>query len=453
MTNIGSHVDSELGPVVGSTTAAGRDPRDPSGGAGTVLRLVGPSRLTDVQWSLVYVSFLAYIFVVVTYRVPLGDIAVATALIGLLAQRGIRTPAFLSWLGVFLLWCLFGYLQTDYPGPVWEAVIVLGKIWLICLVAFNALRTFGQIRFFMIFFLCCFALYPARGAIFNYVLAGYTLVGRALWNYVYENPNDLAALTFLPLSLAAALFATETSPWIRRGALVSLFVLPTLILMTQSRGGALALLVFGVLAWSGRRKRLRTLLAVALLGLLAVTVGPSGVWERFEQTSHSAAWSDDIADRMAATSSRQRWEILKTAATIATDHPAFGVGLGAYSLGHARYAPETGLKSAHNTFLDVAAETGFPGLLVFFGLLGTTLNHAERTRKRCAVSMPGVSLQLRYLEVGLIAFLVAGLFGSFAGFSFLYIHLTLIWALADVAVRQLRHERSLGEADSATNRT
>lgn len=440
MTNTRGHVQSEFGPFAGSTTAAREDSRH----SDITVQPDRHPRIRDVQWSLVYVAFLVYIFVVVTYRVPLGDIAVATALVGLLAQKGVRTPAFFGWLGTFVLWCLFGYAQTLYPGEVWESVIVMGKIWLICLVAFNALRTSAQVRFFMIFFLCCFACYPARGAIFNYVFGGYTLVGRAIWNYAYANPNDLAALIFWPLSMAAALFVTDQSHWIKRGAMASLFVLPLLILMTQSRGGALGLLVFGALAIVGHRRRLRVLILGVPLAALALMFAPAGVWDRFEQTNLSgAASSEDIADRMAASSTEQRWAILQTAAAVANDHPAFGVGFGAYPLAHAAYAPEMGTKSAHNTYLQVAAETGFPGLLIFIGLLGTTFYRAERARKLCKAAMRDASLQIWYLEVGLIAYLVAGIFGSFAELAFLYLHLAFIWALADVAVRQVRRARGL----------
>ena len=84
-----------------------------------------------------------------------------------------------------------------------------------------------QIRFFLAFWLACFAFYPVRGALFNYYLYHENLFGRAIWNYIFSNPNDLAAFCILQLSMALGLYAIEeqgtgaarraarASPWCR----------------------------------------------------------------------------------------------------------------------------------------------------------------------------------------------------------------------------------------------
>ena len=193
---------------------------------------------SQVGWTFMFVAFLGYIFAVTTYKLPIAEASMIVALIGLLLQRErLRLPALLLWSGLLLGWCALGYLYTDFPAVVWENVVVLAKLCLIMLVAVNALRSPAQVRFFMIFFLACYALFPVRGTMVNYFVAHYTIFGRALWNYMYSNPNDLAALTLLPLSTAAALLATERTGWIRLGAIAGIAVLPVLILMTQSRGG------------------------------------------------------------------------------------------------------------------------------------------------------------------------------------------------------------------------
>ena len=64
-------------------------------------------------------------------------------------------------------------------------------------------------------------------------------------------------------------------------------------------------------------------------------------------------------------------------------------------------------------------------------MIGVTLRHAERTRRARAREFPALTAQLLYLELGLFAFLVAGVFGSFAKLSFVYLHIAMIWALAE----------------------
>jgi hypothetical protein len=53
------------------------------------------------------------------------------------------------------------------------------------------------------------------------------------------------------------------------------------------------------------------------------------------------------------------------------------------------------------------------------------------------------ALQLRYLELGLICFLVAGIWGSYSKLTFLYLHIALIWALATVCEREAAEARRI----------
>jgi probable O-glycosylation ligase (exosortase A-associated) len=392
-----------------------------------------------VQWSLTYVAFLWYTAVITTYHLPAGDIAIGVALISMFVSRDpLRFPPLLGWMAAFLAWAAVAYAVTRFPEAVQERLMELAKVWLIVFVAANALRTRAQIRFFVIFFLACFALYPLRGAFFNYHLAGYAMGGRAVWNFIFANPNDLAALTLLQLSMVAGLLVTERKKsWVWLAALAGVGLLPLLILMTQSRGGFIAIAAFALLLLANWRRRPRVLLAAAILAVGVAMIAPTGVWTRVGGLSKATNTAElHAVDSVGST--KQRFEIWKVAVKVIGDQPLVGVGLGAYPLAHASYALDEefdhiarGVQDTHSTPLNVLAETGVPGLLLFIGLLLSTTWKAERIRRVCRESMPRASLQLLYLEFGLLAFLVAGIFGSFASLSFLYIHLLLIWSLAE----------------------
>ena len=222
-----AHVRSRLG-------------KDTTGVAGT------PSG-EKVRWTIVFVAFLAYIFAITTYRLPIGNLAMIAGLAGIALQRdAFRFPRLLIWFGAFILWCAIGYVRTLYPAPTWDRLVDLVKLWAVVLVAVNALRSRAHIRFFSVFFLGCFALYPLRGAFFNYFFYRSTLFGRAIWNYVYSNPNDLAALAILQLAMVAALLSLERRGWVKRAGQLGVVLLPLLVLMTQSRGGFIALALFAV---------------------------------------------------------------------------------------------------------------------------------------------------------------------------------------------------------------
>ena len=396
-----------------------------------------------VAWTFIYIAFLAYVFAITTFRLPIGEVSMIVALLGLALQRErLRSPAIFGWAVLFLSWCVLGYFRTPYQSAVWENVILFGKLCLIILVAANALRSPAQIRFFMIFVLGCYALFPVRGALINYFIGHSTLLGRAVWNYTYSNPNDLAALTLLMLSVAAALLATERTRWIRWCAITGLALLPVLILMTQSRGGFIALSMFAAFAIVGQRRTLRTALIVITLALGVVAVAPSGVWQRVRGLSEVT----DNLDRVDPEgSAKARFQIWQVALKIIDDHPVTGVGWGAYPFAHAEYAPVSGVdptvygfRDTHSTVLNVLAETGVPGLVLFLALLWGAMRDAERARRMCVRVQPRLALQLRYLELGLLAFLVAGVFGSFAKLAILYLHLVLLWVVAQNAMRIAR---------------
>lgn len=424
--------------AVPSETAPAAAPR---GLWATVRALVG-----STSWSLMLVGFIAYIFIVTTYRIPGGNVAMAVALVGLLFKREpLRVPPTLLWLAAFFIWGALGYMTTQHPDVVADRLIALGKLWLVALVAANALRTRGQIRFYMVFFLGCFALFPLRGALVNYFVAGYTTFGRALWNYIYSNPNDLAALAMLQLSMAAALFMTEPKGWIKRAAMLGMFLLPLLILLTQSRSAFLATAVVTVAAVLSHRRRGRAMLVAGAAALLLVAVSPGGVWKRVKGLTNvtSVETQESAVDEEG--SAFQRFQILKVARRMIADHPINGVGLGAYPLEHQAYVrgggfhqTARGKRDTHNTYLNVAAETGLPGLALFLAALGSALIPAERARRLAKHRLPWAATQLYYLELGLVAFLLGGIFGSYAHLSFTYLHLVLLAVITAATRRELQ---------------
>jgi putative inorganic carbon (hco3(-)) transporter len=386
---------------------------------------------SDVQWTFGYVGLLLYVFAIVTFRLPIGTPAMLMALVGVFMGPGkVRVPPVLIAFGGFILWAAVGYTQTAYSAAVWERLILFVKLWLIAFAAVNTLRTPAQIRFFLVFFLVCFATHPARGAIFNY-LTGYTVFGRALWNHVYGNPNDLAGLTLLPLALAIALFR-DVDAWIRRGAMVSIVVLAVVILMTQSRGGFLGLALMGLLVWQTQRRKLRALLGVLVVGTAAALIAPAGVWERVSGLSEGSE---------ADSSSRQRWEIWQIAREISAENRLYGVGLGAYSRAHGWHAYMNphfelarGSRDAHSTYMSVLAETGWPGLLLFLTMIGVSLKQAVTARRRLE-HRPADKAAVSVIAVALVGFMAAGIFATYVHLSFLYLHLALVAVLSHEAGR------------------
>ena len=100
------------------------------------------------------------------------------------------------------------------------------------------------------------------------------------------------------------------------------------------------------------------------------------------------------------------------------------------------------MKDTHSTYLNVAAETGIPGLVLFSTIVLLVWVPAEITRRR-AKGTPR-SAHLLALELGLLAYMLAGVFGSFAKLSFLYIQLATLWLVTDVTKRELQGKGASG---------
>jgi len=400
--------------------------------------------VADQRWSVSFVAILAYTASAVTYRVPLVAPAVVGALLGLVLEKErIVFPTFMALFFMFVAWASLSYSGSFAPEWTSDEIVVLLKLSVIAFAIANVIRNGWRARIFVIFFLACFGAFPVRGTLLNYFVIGYTRFGRALWNFIYANSNDLAALTFFPLSMCVALALTEKKGWVRYAALAGCGVLPLMILLTQSRaaliGLVVSILLFFILHSHG--KRLRTLLTALALSVLTLPFVPSSAWQRFAGLSQvTSSTTIQYADPEGSAEARSL--VWRVARTIIADHPITGIGLGAYSVAHNRYSAgmpisnsAKGFRDTHSTYLNIAAEMGLVGLGIFIAMILVALIEAEVTRRR-AKHIPR-SQWILALQLGLIAFLVAGIFGSFSKLAFLYVQLAFLWATTNLTRQEL----------------
>jgi O-antigen ligase len=399
--------------------------------------------------TLPWYGLAVFTFFFVTARLPnlFTEIAIYIALLGLLLRpNDLSFPPPLRWALVFLLWALVTALFSIAPEMATDAYIERLKALVIFFVVVNTVRTPQQLRLYILIILVAFVIYPARGTLQNYV-TGNRLFGRAIWNKMYSNPNDLGAITLLMLGLALAIASVKTqSTRIRRGATALVPVTLLIILLTQSRGVFIGLLVgFGPPLLARLRKRpsatAPVLTALAVVALLV----PAGAWQRLEgitkltsvetiaqahkpqsTSGGQAAFYLQVADESAA----QRFEILKTGLRIFASSPILGVGIGCYNEANARVAPSLGSRDAHNTYVGLAAEMGLPGLLLWVGLVGSVM--AQVRRRRAQLRADDHTIQVLWIERAVIGYLIAAIFASYAGLTMFYLLLGTLWAASNV---------------------
>jgi putative inorganic carbon (hco3(-)) transporter len=184
-----------------------------------------------------------------------------------------------------------------------------------------------------------------------------------------EDPNDLAYLMACTLPIAAYLFKIDRS---RRPLWALCFALSTgAMLATFSRGalvGVAALLLWGIVT---RRIPFRAILVGLLTGVVLVALAFT-VWKPF--FDDALAQKEHVAQSNVE-SREARWS---AALQLAGESPLVGVGTGLYPIKAQPIlrddrgslpAVTVPVTVAHNTYLEILAENGIPGLALFVAYL------------------------------------------------------------------------------------
>lgn len=209
------------------------------------------------------------------------------------------------------------------------------------------------------------------------VLVHHTDYGRlmGIQKGVLENPNDLAINIAINFPLCVAFFFAAKKTQSKLFWAVSLAFMSWGVIATYSRSGLLAMVVTVVICiWEFgiRGKRTGLLVGAAFAGIVALIVVAATPNYLIRIESMVRGNIEGSGDRG---SLEAREELLKDSLSIMARHPVFGVGPGNF----ASYTQTW--RVAHNTYTELGAETGLPGLFLFLLMLGLTFRKIRRTRK------------------------------------------------------------------------
>jgi O-antigen ligase len=189
--------------------------------------------------------------------------------------------------------------------------------------------------------------------------------------------NMSAALFVLALPYAAMLAVSRG--WTRWAGIALIPLLIAATLATASRGGVLALAVLGVttVVFAPKQHRPKYIGLLVLAVAIAPFLPHSGLatrWAEFMQPGGDYNM----------TSRDGRIEVWKRGIGFMITHPVLGVGVRSYEIAGGTLAHSW--VNAHNAFIQVGAELGVGGLVVFVMMVSAGLRLALQARRRLSGS-------------------------------------------------------------------
>jgi len=381
---------------------------------------------TMANWRLLAaLLFLRWLFMELS-REPSWGSAVIT-----MFKRFVRSPLFLA-AAAFLLWGLARALAAPYPGAGIKKVLFLLNIFLVFPVVRTAAEKEGRKNIIAAVYVALGIVLGAGflqlGAIFLFTLeqfwrfwAGHVIpifygygLGELLqtsntwFSFGGDGPPILRMFSVFPDSHSFAMFlmfasVIVTGSLLRKvsGRNIAWLVLIFLALIfSGSRGVWLSAAVLGALLCLGyvlaRKLPLyagfapllkKVVISFLIFGILFVPASLVSSLSQRAQGAKADAFASlkrakSIAD-LDEVSNRSRLQIWHAALTTIGRYPVLGVGFGNFSvaLGERIEAARRGA-SAHNLYLDIASESGIPGLMCFLAIIGIILWRAWRALAR-----------------------------------------------------------------------
>lgn len=277
-----------------------------------------------------------------------------------------------------------------------------------------------------------------------YVLGGGTRFADGLAGaFVDNNGYALATVMIIPLLLASAqnidlIYSGRLLKWVRRGLYLSIPLCMFAVIGTYSRGGfislAAAIFVFAVLQ-DRRVPTLAGLATIAAVTLLVVPI-PQSYIDRL-QTIHTY---NEIGEE----SAQSRPHFWKVGMRMVSANP-LGIGLKQYEAAYDKYDFSYGRyghhRAVHNSHVQVLAELGYPGAVIWGGLFAFAFFACFRVRRQARELHldPRTGLFLKTtanaLIISMAAFVIGGSFLSLAVNDLTWLTFGLVGALDRFAKR------------------
>ena len=366
---------------------------------------------------------------------PWAQTFLLLSIVGLLADRNhkwVKSPINV-WMLLFFLIIIFSSVFAYDQAIAWKHLPDFYTWLIIYFVVINSVT--NEQRLFI--FLMIFVLASAKLAFFGARTWAFRGFGFTSWGLMgppgfFQNSGELAIQMSIFFGLSVSIF-TALKNKVKGLRYWFLFLCPIAAAMTimgaSSRGAQLALAVQLLILFHRKITLKRVFLAVLISGLI-YSLLPDEQLARFQNMG-----DDDT--------SRQRILYWENGLDMMLESPLSGAGYfnfpSYYNAFHSDdligMRVKYGAELPHNIFIQVGAELGFFGLLIYVALIlqGISIN----ARQKKLLLSAGKAMHWAFhmaigLNVGLVGFFIAGQFVSVVYYPFFWISLALSVALGNI---------------------
>jgi len=286
----------------------------------------------------------------------------------------------------------------------------------------------------------CFAFFGVKSGISGIASLGNMYIKRGPGGMLEDN-NDFALAMAMSVPVLFHLGTSERRELLRKGPWLMIPLTMVTIILTRSRGGTLSMaMAVSVLVWRSKN-RLMGFLALFLIAGAVFALAPKEYKERISS----------IKDYRTESSAASRLRAWKVAGRMIQDNPFLGVGMRHFQANYVDYEPNPtpemlageGTIVAHNSYLQIWAESGTPAFGLYMGLLFLSFVDVWRVRA-LAKRRYNQSWILSYctmFEGTLAVFMTGSMFLNRAHFDLVYHYFAIVLCFGRIARAEMERER------------
>jgi len=322
---------------------------------------------------------------------------------------------------------LTAWMVIGVPFSAWksDSLSILTSAWWPCLIVFMAVG--GMIKEFKQYCVIAWILAVSILVLSIFCLRYGTIDNGRLWmsnESRFANPNDMAQAMLIGIPFWLAISKRSASLAGKLAALGVLVVMVYVIAQTGSRGALLsfAALFVAMLLRASAKGKAKLLLAGGLCFGAALGFLPGSLQDRYktlfsEDKPEMETAGEDLMLDSAFSSTASRQHLLDQSLILTATHPIFGVGIGQFMVAENALAISQGARrgswlGTHNTYTQVASETGLPGALLFIAVffLSMKTTHSLYQATKGEAELKAVAIQAEALFFSLICLATTDIF-------------------------------------------